>query len=540
MNYSLRRCALIALLNLLLVGIICNEACAFVPIYGGATFSSAAGGYQDEAGLQGYYPFPIDQANSVGTSGPLVSAVNDAGVAVSMTDSSYANASNTSKGARAVRFSATTAPLEMDSLDRSTISHDFDGAAPLAMNASGVVVGQAYTYTNSPGFPLDHGLVDSRPVRWNAAGTVATELDTIGTDASGHATGAAYAVNAAGTAVGSSYAYSADHNYSGFVATRWDAAGTAVTLLSLPGQFYTSAAYAINDSGVAVGYSSVRSPGAGGDRAIRWDANAIQPTVLGALGYTIGGVGTSYAWDINAAGKAVGMSYKIDNAGNSVGTRGVRWDVNAIDPTELGTLGTDSGGTSDINFALKINTAGTTVGIAEKYDNSGTPLGVRPVRWAAGGTAATELGLLGTSTTGQASGVANDINDNGVTVGRLSSYVNGNGGNLKAVYWTANGAAVDLNRLIDPSLGWDLIEARHISNTGWITGWGNYDPDGAGGQSYYPRAFLIHLPTDGDYNLDGAVDAADYVLWRATLGSTTNLAADGNQNGVIDSSDFDV
>jgi hypothetical protein len=45
--------------------------------------------------------------------------------------------------------------------------------------------------------------------------------------------------------------------------------------------------------------------------------------------------------------------------------------------------------------------------------------------------------------------------------------------------------------------------------------------------------------TPGDYNGDGFVDAADYSIWRDTLGSH-NPAADGNVNGMIDPGDFDI
>jgi hypothetical protein len=45
----------------------------------------------------------------------------------------------------------------------------------------------------------------------------------------------------------------------------------------------------------------------------------------------------------------------------------------------------------------------------------------------------------------------------------------------------------------------------------------------------------------GDYNGNGTVDAADYVIWRDTLGQSGNgLVADGNGNDRIDDGDYDV
>jgi hypothetical protein len=44
----------------------------------------------------------------------------------------------------------------------------------------------------------------------------------------------------------------------------------------------------------------------------------------------------------------------------------------------------------------------------------------------------------------------------------------------------------------------------------------------------------------GDYYQDGVVDAADYIVWRASVGSVTNLAADGNHDGLINSDDYDL
>jgi hypothetical protein len=53
---------------------------------------------------------------------------------------------------------------------------------------------------------------------------------------------------------------------------------------------------------------------------------------------------------------------------------------------------------------------------------------------------------------------------------------------------------------------------------------------------------IIVNPTRGDYNANGTVDAADYVVWRNTRGQavTPFAGADGSGNGVVDQADHDL
>jgi hypothetical protein len=67
---------------------------------------------------------------------------------------------------------------------------------------------------------------------------------------------------------------------------------------------------------------------------------------------------------------------------------------------------------------------------------------------------------------------------------------------------------------------------------------------GGGGAFSYQRAMGAITPpaTTGDYNGNGVVDAADYVIWRKTLNQTVpepGDGADGNRSGVIDQGDYE-
>ena len=57
-------------------------------------------------------------------------------------------------------------------------------------------------------------------------------------------------------------------------------------------------------------------------------------------------------------------------------------------------------------------------------------------------------------------------------------------------------------------------------------------------------SLMLTAVPQGDYNQNGVVDAADYTIWRDTLGSTTDLRANGDNTGVsagkIDGADYTI
>jgi hypothetical protein len=100
--------------------------------------------------------------------------------------------------------------------------------------------------------------------------------------------------------------------------------------------------------------------------------------------------------------------------------------------------------------------------------------------------------------------------------------------------------------LLERSLSSRFTLAHVVLANGATATWriGLLQTDSAGMAREYSQSGVFGSSVSmitGDYNTNGAVDAADYVLWRDTLGLAGNeLAADGNGNDEIDAGDYEV
>jgi hypothetical protein len=416
--------------------------------------------------------------------------VNDAGMAVG-----YAYKFVVGEEARAVRWDASgTAATELGIF--GTDANGSSESYSYAVNSSGMTVGRVRKY-------IGGNSVGTRAVRWNASGTTATELGNLGTDTDGSTEACAYAVNSAGTAVGYAYKIVGGIN-KGIRPVRWNYAGTAATELgNLGTDEYGNAnaeANAINDAGTAVGWA-VKFIGysAAGSRAVRWNSSGTVATELGDLGTNANGSTFASALAVNSAGTATGWAYKYDGV-IFKGTRAVRWNASGTAATELGNLGTNTLGETDAR-AYAVNSAGTVVGWVEKYvgDNS---MGNRAVRWDASGTTAIELGNLGTDPNGYTDSFAWAVNDAGTAVGYAYKYNDGIFQN-RAVIWLPDATVIDLNDLGMTSLPaggtWKLNTARDLSADGFVAGEGWFDPDGDGPMYGYDRLWVAQVGLGGKW-----------------------------------------
>jgi MYXO-CTERM domain-containing protein len=222
---------------------------------------------------------------------------------------------------------------------------------------------RALVYSNGTRTSLDPaGAVASRGTAINDAGTVvgtvthgdgndhatvflgngaAIDLGTLG-GSSSYANG----ISNAGTVVGTSYV-AADSTFHAFVTQ----GGKLVDIGTLVGSNGFSEAYAINDQGLAVGYSLASD---GGQHAFSY-ANG----TMSDLG-TLGGL-NSLAYAVNGSGAIAGYSYL---AGDALEAHAFVYANGKM--TDLGTMG------ATVSFAYDINDAGDVVGRLETDNPDGS------------------------------------------------------------------------------------------------------------------------------------------------------------------------
>jgi hypothetical protein len=94
---------------------------------------------------------------------------------------------------------------------------------------------------------------------------------------------------------------------------------------------------------------------------------------------------------------------------------------------------------------------------------------------------------------------------------------------------------VDVNDLIDPLSGWELLDADDINDAGQIAG------QGLIGGEYHAFLLTPIPPQSGDFNEDSIVDDADLIDWRGGFGTTDNAShaqGDTDADGDVDGADF--
>jgi len=274
-----------------------------------------------------------------------------------------------------------------------------------------------------------------------------------------------------------------------------------IDLGTLPGFTFSTAAN-INPRGEMVG-----GAGQGPARPIFWASNQSAPLQLPGLPVGLSGV----ASHINPVGQIVGTFFSLDGSvqrpvfwpknnaapvylaelsdnfphgvaisinpsGNILGDgcdadfvecHVAFWANSASTPVPLASPGgefiyTDIGLSSGFSVAPALNNAGSMVGYAYNTDFSAT----RAVFWANSSGPAVML-----STTGDFSnGTAEGINENGQIVGTV---YNGDFSDFHAFMWPSSASqGIDLNTLISPDSGWELVVARSVNNRGEIAGAG--------------------------------------------------------------------
>lgn len=440
-----------------------------------------------EGPMTSYTGTGIGYRDALGTT----AAINDSGLTVGGFNKYDGT---TSRGIRAVVWEAGD-PAGTELAILNTNSSGTTNSRAYDVNNSGIIAGTAQTYQGN----VSRGV---RPVVWDASGNL-IQLATLGANSGGTTTGTALFINDSGVVAGTTQKYDGG-NLAGSRPVRWDAATGAVTELGI---LETNAVgiggatvAGLNSSGAMAGNATLFSI-EGETRPVRWDAGSTTPVALKPLGFNSQNQAETTAIGINSSGAVLGNSLKYSGT-TPLGARGVVWAAGAdstTTPVELAALTAPAPGGTISSTAMVFNDSGSVAGSSQVYTPGNAYIGATPVRWDATATGSllvpVAMETLGVDTMGRSQFTMNAMNDEGWIAGMNIDFDNtGTSLGEKAVLWAPDNSVLDLNTLLDPGSGWTLTSASSITNTGWVSGIGSYDPDGAGPLSAYSTVFRLNVP----------------------------------------------
>jgi hypothetical protein len=285
------------------------------------------------------------------------------------------------------------------------------------------------------------------------------------------------------------------------------------------------------------------------------DGDGINDLAVGAIGDDTGGTyrGAVHVLLMNANG-TVKSSQKIAN-GIGGGPILANVDVFGIGLATLGDL--DGDGVTE----LAVGASGDDTGGADRgavhilfMNTNGTAKSSQKIASGVGGGPT----LADGDSFGRGLAALGDLDGNGIKDLAVGAYQDDTGGisrgAVHVLLLNANGTVKGSQKIANATGGGPTL--TNYDNFGVsLAALGDLDGDGltdlmvgaerddSGGNSR-GAAYVLFLKavTAGDYNVNGNVDAADYVLWRKMLGTNVpnGTGADGSGNGVVDQADYNV
>jgi hypothetical protein len=246
---------------------------------------------------------------------------------------------------------------------------------------------------------------------------------------------------------------------------------------------------------------------------------------------------------MNEAGQVVGYTQRYNNASTYLGDSLWLYDLESDSTRRIGLIDaqhTSSSGQrlSSVTSADAINSSGQVVGQSRRYTGNDA---VGTSAWFYDPTLDQTFPLVfEVSPTGETNTVPFQLNDDGSVIGYYAKFQGTFFDSNRLFYWSMADGFQDMNVIIPGGLethGLDGIGSIIVQNAAGLMAGSALRLNASGNLA------ILLTPGEGlpgDYNNDGAVNAADYTVWRNNLGANITLPNEGTgvSTGIVDAADY--